>query len=202
MNSPIISLHAARRFYGKRLALSVDDLQIFENDCVGIAGKNGAGKSTLLRVFAGITRLSSGNVETTPAWNTARVAYCPQSGGLYADLTITENIRCMTRRFSSRSKHGIFEELWKNSELGDLADTPVRKLSGGFQKLAMIATALAVDAKILIFDEPTSDLHAMYQKTVADLIGRASSHYLAVVFSDHSDEMLNIATRKIELVRQ
>jgi ABC-type multidrug transport system ATPase subunit len=199
MTDAIVSMHAARRSYGNRLAMSVDDLKIFENDCIGVAGRNGTGKSTLLRVVAGITRLSSGTIEITQAWSKAAIAYCPQSGGLYADLTVSENIRCMVRRFSSRSSHGLFEELWNNSELAELRNVQVRKLSGGFQKLAMIATGLAVDAQVLILDEPTSDLHGTHQTAIADLIGRARLHYLAIMFSDHSSEMLNVATRRIEL---
>lgn len=202
MSGEVVRLAAARRYYGRRLALSLDELQIMENDCLGIAGKNGTGKSTLLRVLAGITRLTSGTFQTSQAWRAAKIAFCPQSGGLYGDLTVSENLNCLTRRFSSRSQHGLFEKLWNNSDLPDLANIQVRKLSGGFQKLAMIAAGLCVDADVLILDEPTSDLHPTYQTAVADILRSARPDYLAILLSDHSDEMLNVATRKVELVKQ
>jgi ABC-type multidrug transport system ATPase subunit len=201
MTSAIAGLRDARRYYGKRLALSIDCLDIHEGDCLGIAGKNGAGKSTLMRVLAGITRLTSGAMQTSQAWNVAQIAYCPQSGGLYGDLTVQENIRCMIRRFSSPSSHGLYEELLKSTELGEINDVQVRKLSGGFQKLAMIGAAFAVSARVLILDEPTSDLHATYQAAVADLLSRAQPHYLAILLCDHSEDMLKTATRRVELTR-
>jgi ABC-type multidrug transport system ATPase subunit len=199
MTTAIVDLLGAKRFYGKRLAMSIDSLQIFENDCLAITGRNGAGKSTLLRVLAGITRLTKGRFEAAPSWRAGAVAYCPQDGGLYGDLTLSENVQCMVRRFSSRSSHGLFEELLHNSELVENSAIPVRKLSGGFQKLAMIATALATNAQILILDEPTADLHFTHQKIISEIISRASSHYLAVVFADHSDVMLRAAKRTVQI---
>ena len=67
MTSAVIRLSAARRSYGGRVALSIDDLQVMEGDCLGVAGKNGTGKSTLLRVLAGITQLTSGTLEASAA---------------------------------------------------------------------------------------------------------------------------------------
>lgn len=201
MTTALAGLRDARRYYGSRLALSVDSLEIREGECLGISGKNGAGKSTLMRVLAGITRLTSGTMQASKLWKEARIAYCPQSGGLYADLTVQENIRVMVRRFSSPSTHGLYQELLNCTELGEILNVQTRKLSGGFQKLAMIGAAFSVGSSVLILDEPTSDLHATYQAVVADLLGRARPHYLSILLCDHSEDMLKIATRRIELTR-
>jgi ABC-type multidrug transport system ATPase subunit len=199
MTHVVAELHAASRRYGLRTALVVEHLQIFENDCLAIAGTNGSGKSTLLRVLSGVTKLTKGRLETATKWNAARIAYCPQDGGLYTDLTVRENTRLAISRFFGRSSHGLYEQLSRDTGLDKFSDVEVYKLSGGFQKLAMLAITLAVNAGILLVDEPSSDLHVSHREKVAETISRAQQHYVAVVFADHSAEMLAAASRRFDL---
>jgi ABC-2 type transport system ATP-binding protein len=200
MNEPLAALRDAKRFYAGRLALNVRNLEIFEKDSIALLGHNGTGKSTLLRVLCGITKLSSGVLKTTASWRKSRIAYCPQNGGLYGDLTLSENMSLMQRRIPLTSAHSSYRDLLDAVDFGKASNVEIRKLSDGYRKLAMIATALAMSAEILVLDEPASDLHPTYIAKVANIIGRATPHYLAVIFAEHSNELIEIAKRKIELV--
>jgi ABC-type multidrug transport system ATPase subunit len=199
MTAVIASLKEGQRLYGSRVALQMNNLEILRNDCLAVYGRNGSGKSTLLRVLCGLTKLSAGRLETTSDWRRGRIAYCPQSGGLYGDLTLAENVTYLSRRVWGRSTNGNFEELVETTALGDAVNVQIAKLSGGYQKLAMIAASLAIKAEILILDEPSSDLHPSYVGAVANILAKSSEQYLAIVFADHSEELIKVAKRKIEM---
>jgi ABC-type multidrug transport system ATPase subunit len=195
----LAALRDAKRTYPGRIALDVKTLEIFENDSIALYGQNGSGKSTLLRVLCGITALSSGTLQTTPRWRNARIAYCPQIGGLHNDLTLNENISLMRRRIPLTSSNSLYRELMDAVDLSKARDVEIRRLSGGYQKLAMLTVALAMKAEILILDEPTADLHPSYIEKLAAVVRQAPDFYLAVVFADHSKAFIELARRKIEL---
>jgi ABC-type multidrug transport system ATPase subunit len=195
----VAEIREAKRYYGSRLALQVPDLSIHERECIAFSGRNGAGKSTLLRVLCGATRLTSGRLETTATWRRSIIAYCPQAGGLYGDLTVAENMRSISRRAPRASSTALFDAFVTATNLRDLLDVKVGRLSGGFQKVAAIASALSIAAQILILDEPAADLDDVHRAAVADVLSRAKGRYLSLLVADHSPEILRAADRKVEL---
>lgn len=199
MTAVAIEIRKGERFYGRQRAFAIDHLQIFEQECVGVKGRNGSGKSTLLRILAGITQLSRGSIESSSKWQAAPIAYCPQSGGAYGDLSLGENLTIVRRRFGRQIKTALFEELWEEAGLAKIAQVRVQLLSGGFQKLAALACALASPADVLVLDEPTADLHPSAQAVVVKIISKASSQYYATVFAEHSETVLASAHRTIEI---
>jgi len=193
------ALRDASRTYSGRIAFDVKSLEIFKGDSIALKGHNGSGKSTLLRVLCGVTQLSSGKFETTTRWRKSRIAYCPQFGGLYGDLTLNENIRLMKRRIPVSITNRLFLDLLNATGLEKYRHVEIRRLSGGYQKLAMLALALAMKADVLILDEPTADLDQSHVEKLAAILHQASDFYLAVVIADHAREFLGLAKRTIEL---
>lgn len=199
LNEVLASLRNASKLYAGRLALSVERLEVVNNDLVALYGRNGSGKSTLLRVLSGLTQLSSGTFETNSRWRRARIAYCPQNGGLYGDLSFNDNIRQVGRRAPLASDYRTQIELFASAEFERVSNVQIQKLSDGYQKLASLAVTLALDAEILILDEPSADLHPAFVQLVADVLKRVSDRYIAIVFADHSDQLRSIAKRQIEI---
>src|SRR5258708_17058482 len=89
--SVLIRLNDVQKWYGARRGLAIDEFVINGGDNVLLIGANGSGKSTLLRVVAGITLPTSGTVDRT-ALARITIAYVPQGGGLYGDMTLRENL--------------------------------------------------------------------------------------------------------------
>lgn len=201
MPEPLLKLQKANRFYRRRLAMSCDLLEIFEGERLGIAGDNGSGKSTLLRVLGGMTRLSRGTINASRRWQTASIIYVPQDGGIYSDLTIDENINIYERLFGRRPAFDGLREFLETVQLDRYTKMKVRTLSGGYQKLALVATAFSTAADILILDEPTADLQHTHVEAMAKLIGQSRGQFKALILAEHAPLMLNETDRVITMVR-
>ena len=150
---------------------------------IGIVGPNGSGKSTLLRSMAGVNDFKGSILfDGAPLSSLARkqrvrtLAYVAQSHGTLPDLTVRE-----LAALGQTAGHGIFwndshadssvvEEALIHSDLADLADRPLRTLSGGQVQRAMTARALAQDSKYLLLDEPTNHLDLHHQYRLMDML--------------------------------
>ena len=127
-----------------------DHLQVCEKDCIAITGDNGSGKSTLLRVLAGITQLNSGIIKREENWRTAQIAYLPQTGGLYGDLTVDENLAVYRRLYGAPSTHGLFNELWEAAALENTHKLKCAVCRGATQSSAALAAVLSVKAQYTV----------------------------------------------------
>ncbi len=156
-------------------------VQIREGEIFGLLGPNGAGKTTLLRQLMGLLAPTSGSIRlfgeevTLPGGServTQLVSYATQRAGALADLnavealTITGHLRGMERTEAARQAAGLVEEFG----LGRLQRRPLRKLSGGEQRLVGFCMALMADRRVIIFDEPTNDLDPTHRRQVWDKI--------------------------------
>lgn len=149
---PWIEARQISKHYGRRKVLEVDSLKLCRGERVLISGSNGSGKSTLLRILLGITRVDAGRVVRPGV--SLRIGFAPQSGGLYPDLSLRDNIRL--RRMLFGLPLGVVEVGWCIDELGlsSSMDRPIVELSGGLQRLAGIVVALQSTPQVLAIDEP------------------------------------------------
>jgi len=127
-----------------------------------IIGLNGGGKSTLLKIIAGIWGADSGSVHidgkdvTDLSPEDREIGYVPQHPALFRHLTVKENIY-----YALRNGRGAVEEgdrLIRMLGLGEVLDKKPGVLSGGYQSRVSLARALASRPKVMLFDEPLSDL--------------------------------------------
>jgi iron complex transport system ATP-binding protein len=159
---------------GERRVLDAVSFTLREGEVVGLLGPNGAGKSTLLRAALGIAPRASGTVrvgDDDPAQLDRRVlarraAFLPQEADVSLDFTVRE-IVAMGRhphvdRWSALGKHDTkaIDAALEALELTALASRPIRALSAGEQKRALLARCFAQEAPLLVLDEPTSTLDA------------------------------------------
>ena len=138
------------------------DLTIADGEMVCFLGPSGCGKSTLLRIIAGFEAPTSGRVSI----NGKRVSgpsadhiFVFQHSGLFPWMTVAENVGLGLRHLkSSRDRSAQISEFIEMVELEGFEQHFPRQLSGGMQRRAELARALAVNPDILIMDEPFSGL--------------------------------------------
>ncbi len=147
--------------FGRTLALDSVDLDL-EPGLVGVFGPNGAGKSTLLRVIAGLEAPTRGTV-TFVSFDgldaeqlRGRIGYAGHSSGLYARLSLSENLALFSRLYGLRD--GRSNEVIDRLALGEHARKPVRDLSAGLKRRATVARAILHEPAILLLDEPYANV--------------------------------------------
>ena len=149
-----------------------------------IMGQSGSGKSSLLRHMVGLDRPSAGDVlyQTQSLWHCdedararimRRIGVTYQSGGLWSSMTLGENIALPLELYTPLSAPEIRELASFKLSLVGLAgfeDYYPSELSGGMQKRAGLARAIALDPDILFFDEPSAGLDPLSARHLDDLI--------------------------------
>ena len=131
---------------------------------VALVGADGAGKTTLMRVLAGLLKPQSGNVEILGGdvyQNVARAqalcGYMPQKFGLYADLSVQENLTLYADLFGldEGTRQTRFKELLEMTDLTRFTDREAGRLSGGMKQKLGLACALLNRPQVLLLDEPS-----------------------------------------------
>lgn len=168
----IISLEGVRVFIGGEEVLRGADLVIREGELVVVRGRSGVGKTTLARVAALLITPSSGRVsflgeDVSAAPDRVRsalrlrfIGYVDQHYSLIPSLTILENV-ALPLRLAGAGKAEALERASETLEalgIGGLANRYPREVSGGQRQRAAIARALVKRPKLVVADEPLSNL--------------------------------------------
>jgi len=168
-NGILLSIQDLHVAYGNILALQGISLEVHEGEIVTLIGANGAGKSTLLRAISGIVPVRSGKISfgatdlgSVPAHRIVEmgIAHVPEGRGIFANLTVEENLKLATwsrrdRGDLRREYERVFQLFPRLSERKDqLAGT----LSGGEQQMLAVGRALMTRGRLLLLDEPSMGL--------------------------------------------
>jgi len=164
----MIKAKAINAGYGPAQVLFDFDFNVEEREKVAVIGPNGSGKSTLMKTIMGLTTLYSGVIEfegkdisRLPPYARARLglAYLPQVGSTFDNLTIKENLRMAGYTLQKSERE---ERIWEVLEifpiLKDYVDETVKVLSGGMRQMLAMGIALMRRPKLMMFDEPTANL--------------------------------------------
>jgi ABC-2 type transport system ATP-binding protein len=159
IGEPAIVTSALTKRFGGLTAVDGIDLALPAGRIYGLLGPNGSGKTTLIRLLAGLARPSSGSasvlgVEMPSRSNLEHIGYMTQADGIYAELSVWENVRFFAALF------GVHDDARLRTVIGivDLADrrdTPAFELSGGMRRRLSLACALVHEPAVLFLDEPT-----------------------------------------------
>ncbi|QNK66410.1 ABC transporter ATP-binding protein [Variovorax sp. PAMC26660] len=177
MSTPALKLERLTSGYGASVVLRGLSLDIAAGEAVALLGKNGMGKSTLLKTVMGYLPKKSGHVHLKgqditrqPPHRIARqgIAYAAQEHALFADLSIRDNLRL------GLEKESTFDERFADIDpLFPVFKTRLRQdagtLSGGEQKMLLLARALMMRPSVILLDEITEGL----QPSVIDRLARA-----------------------------
>jgi phospholipid/cholesterol/gamma-HCH transport system ATP-binding protein len=207
MNAPddiAISVKDLTVGYGDTVILQNVNFQVRHGEVFVILGVSGSGKSTLLKAMIGLDSPLSGEVwidggNLWAAQGNERLALLRkfgvmyQSGALFGSLTILENVRLPLDEFSDLPdplKEVAALARLKLVGLGAAADKMPAELSGGMQKRAAIARAMALDPRILFLDEPSAGLDPITSAGIDLLI--TSLHHFGFTFVIVSHELPSI----------
>lgn len=164
-SSPMVQAVNLTRRFAETVAVDHMNLEIEKGEIFGLVGPDGAGKTTALRLFCGLLDPSEGQVlvaghdivrETFAVKD--RIGYMAQRFGLYADLTVEENMNFYSDLYglASAKRDTLTLELLKMTRMSPFQKRAAGKLSGGMkQKLALMCTLLH-KPEVLFLDEPTN----------------------------------------------
>ena len=208
----MLKLTAVNTFYGKSHILRDVSFEVRENEIVALLGRNGAGKSTLLRTIVGIVppatgSVSLGDVELArrPAAEITRhgIAYVPQGRGLFAGMSVAENLEL--GRLKRRNGNGTFWEEEKIFEffprIKERWRTPADYLSGGEQQMVAVARALAGDTRMLLLDEPFEGLAPAVVEDLFNAFDKLRREISILIVDHHLDLALALSDRTVALDR-
>ncbi|MBR1218001.1 ABC transporter ATP-binding protein [Bradyrhizobium sp. U87765 SZCCT0131] len=176
-NGPLLDVRDLHAWYDESKALHGVEFDVAPGKVVTLLGRNGAGKTSTLRAIMGLLRRKSGvirfdgyDIARLAPESVARsgVAYCPEERGIFASLTVAENLGLPPVIGPGGMSDADVLALFPN--LRDRWSSPGTKLSGGEQQMLAIGRILRSGARLLLLDEPTEGLAPVIVKRIGALI--------------------------------
>ena len=170
MSNTLLALEGVHTHIGAYHILHGVDLQVPRGQLTLLLGRNGAGKTTTLRSTMGLWRASKGRVlfagQDITGWSTPRIAglgiaYVPENMGIFADLTVKENMLLAARSARHARQMDDMRLQWIFSlfpAVEKFWNHPAGKLSGGQKQMLAVARAVIEPRELLIIDEPSKGL--------------------------------------------
>jgi ABC-2 type transport system ATP-binding protein len=188
--TPILRVLSLTKRFETVAAVDALSFEVAPRELFGIVGPDGAGKTTLLRMLAGIMKPASGDA-IVDGLSVVRdseriknvIAYMPQRFGLYADLTVQENLDFYADLYlvPKRARQQALDRLFHFSNLGAFRNRLAGNLSGGMKQKLGLSCALIHEPKILLLDEPTFGVDPISRRDLWIIIHEMVSHGVTVV---------------------
>lgn len=201
----LLKLDKVTKFFGSFKAVDDISLEIEKGEFFVLLGKSGSGKTTILRLIAGLEIASSGkifidNVDVTNLPSNKRdIGMVFQNYALYPNKTVRENLLVPLENIKMRKedKELLISEVAKSLEINALLGRYPSQLSGGQQQRVAIAKALVKRPKVLLMDEPLSNLDAQLRLSARRFIKKVQRDYnITTVYVTHDQsEALAMADR-------
>jgi len=192
--APILAAEGLHVRYGQSHILRGVSLAIRRGETVGLMGRNGMGKTTLIRALLGLVPASGGcirvdgmDVGARPTYLRARagIAYVPEGRGIFASLSVAENLAIAGRAAAGGAAGWTIEgvlELFPR--LRSRLDHRGNQLSGGEQQMLAIGRALASNPRLVILDEATEGLAPQIRDEIWRTIGLIRERGIATLIVD------------------
>ncbi|MDP1968177.1 MAG: ABC transporter ATP-binding protein [Burkholderiaceae bacterium] len=206
MSAPddLLTLQDVHTHIGAYHILHGVDLRVPRGELTMLLGRNGAGKTTTLRTIMGLWRASSGSIrfagqEITP-FDTPRIAaldiaYVPENMGIFADLTVQENMLLAARGARSASQMDEARLQWIFSlfpAVKTFWSHPAGKLSGGQKQMLAVARAIVEPRELLIVDEPSKGLAPAIINNMIDAFAQLKHSGVSILLVEQN---INFAKR-------
>ena len=210
----VLRFEKVNSFYGKSHILNDATLDVRDNEIVALLGRNGAGKSTLLKTLCGLVPPASGTIEfngkviaglPTPDIARMGIGYVPQGRGLFAGMSVADNLALGRLARSSHDDSGV---AWSEDQI--LSFFPQLKermhvaadyLSGGEQQMVAVARALSGNVKLLLLDEPFEGLAPAVILELFQAFNRLRKELSIIIVEHNLDLVLALADRVFVLER-
>jgi ABC-type sugar transport system ATPase subunit len=210
--SALLSMRGICKCFGGVQALNGVDLEVRAGEAHALVGENGAGKSTLMHILAGVHQPDAGQMDfdgnekvvlaNEHAAQRQGIAIVFQERSLFTSLSVAENVfagRQPISKWGAIRREELHEQtrvLLREVGLKCDAETPLDELSSAEQQMVEIAKALSLNAKLIIFDEPTAALTETETNALFRVIVDLKRHGVAIVYISHRlEEVFHIADR-------
>lgn len=207
MDEALLRVEGLKKSYGDEEVLRDISFTMDEGDAYVLIGPSGSGKSTLLRCINRLTEPDAGEIyldgelTTDPDYDVnalrREVGMVFQHINLFAHLTALENVTLGLKRVLNYGEEAATEKAHRQLEqvgLADKTDSYPAELSGGQQQRVGIARALAMDPKLMLFDEPTSSLDPELTGEVVSVMKQLASEGMTMLVVTHEMDFARSAT--------
>lgn len=208
-NNSIITLDGVTVQLTGRTIFSNVSFSVEKGDFVAILGPNGAGKTTLFKLLLGLIKPMAGDIRVlgaVPHRGDGNIGYAPQHRVLETDLALRARDvvgfgldgNKWGIGIGSRKRDKVIEAVLKEVDALQFANAPVGHLSGGEQQRLLIAQALITDPKILLLDEPLSNLDISHAQEIIALLAEISKHRgVTIMLVSHDINPLLTAANRV-----
>jgi branched-chain amino acid transport system ATP-binding protein len=189
-------------WYGTHHILDGVSLRLAPGEILALLGRNGAGKTTTLRAIMGLVDRREGRIELDGSSltglrasqiNRRGIAYVPEYRGVFAGLTVRENLSIAVRRGSDWTVDAVLELF---PALKPLLDRKGGQLSGGEQQMLAIGRALMSSPRYVLLDEPSQGLAPIIVDKVMDTLHHLRGRDLGILLVEQNAEIaLDLADR-------
>lgn len=167
-------------------ALKNLNLEIAENDKIGILGKNGSGKTTLLRLIAGIYPVTSGEIQIDGKIN----ALLNLDVGFENEASGIENIEIYFARLNREMKKNDLEKIINIADLGNFINLPVKTYSSGMRMKLAFALIINFNCEILLLDEWLAVGDKSFREKSNKILKEKIKDLKILLFASHSTDMI------------
>ncbi len=226
MLNNLISVKNLKKSFGGIKAVDVRELSFIEGELTSIIGPNGAGKTTFFDLISGFQNADSGdiflkekNISNSQPYKIARMGMVRtfQLTKVFDRMTVMENLLfsgsdvnndSFLRSILKLNSQKVYEnslkdkanEIMNDLNIGHMADSYARELSGGQKKLLELARAIINEPEILLLDEPLAGVNPKLAEDILSLIKKLSEDGITIVMVEHNIEaVMKISERVVVL---
>ncbi|PJG85501.1 ABC transporter ATP-binding protein [Conservatibacter flavescens] len=190
-----LKIQSLSSYYGAHTVLDNLNLELHNNDILCLLGASGCGKTTLLKVIAGLQPMTQGSIlfnqedVSQLAVEQRNIGLIFQDYALFPHLSVRDNIGFGLHEKSAVEKQKIIEKMTALVQLNGLLERYPHELSGGQQQRVAIARALACEPKLLLLDEPFSNIDSQVRYAMMTEIKEIlKQQNIPAIFVTHSKE--------------
>ena len=226
MSNNLISVNNLKKSFGGLEAVDVQDLSFKEGELTSIIGPNGAGKTTFFDLISGFQNADSGSIflkdkdiSNAQPYKIARMGMVRtfQLTKVFDRMTVMENLLfsgsnikndSFLRSFIKLNSQKLYEsnlrekanEIMNDLNIGHMANSYARELSGGQKKLLELARSIINEPEILLLDEPLAGVNPKLAEDILSLITKLSDSGITILMVEHNIEaVMKISERIVVL---
>lgn len=207
----LVTLRDVTVCYDDFTALEGVNLDIFEDDFLGIIGPNGGGKTTLIKAIVGALPYS-GNIDFSPSLFAGKhrlIGYMPQQTSFDTTFPISVIELVMSGLQSERGFHSRYRAedrrranaLLELAGISELADRQIGEISGGQLQRALLCRAIIIEPKLLILDEPANFVDNRFENELYTLLHKLNER-MAIVMVSHDVGTITSVVKSIVCVNR